>query len=94
MLIRRAQEKDMEGINNLLYQVLMVHHYGRPDLFKPGGKKYKDDEELKANNPFKVYYFPTDGNPYEMQYRKDGNFSNEFGKGFYDEANNLLFEII
>ena len=36
MLIRRAQEKDMEGINNLLYQVLMVHHYGRPDLFKPG----------------------------------------------------------
>ena len=57
-------------------------------------KKYKDDEELKANNPFKVYYFPTDGNPYEMQYRKDGNFSNEFGKGFYDEANNLLFEII
>lgn len=57
-------------------------------------KKFKDDDELKANNPFKVYYFPTDGLPYEMQYRKDGNFRNEFGKGFYDEASNLLFEII
>lgn len=56
-------------------------------------KKYQDDE-LKANNPFMVYYFPTEGLPYEMNYRKDGNFSNEFGKGFYDEANNLLFEII
>ena len=55
---------------------------------------YKNDEDLKNQNPFKVYYFPTDGQPYEMQYRKDGNFSNEFGKGFYDEANNLLFEII
>lgn len=44
MLIRRAEEKDMKGINNLLFQVLMVHHNGRPDLFKPGGKKYTDDE--------------------------------------------------
>lgn len=46
MLIRRAKEKDMTGINNLLYQVLMVHHNGRPDLFKPGGKKYTDEELL------------------------------------------------
>lgn len=44
MLIRRAEEKDMKGINDLLFQVLMVHHNGRPDLFKPGGKKYTDDE--------------------------------------------------
>ena len=47
MSIRRAEEKDMNGINNLLCQVLMVHHNGRPDLFKPNAKKYTD-EELKA----------------------------------------------
>ena len=47
MLIRRAKETDLEGINNLLYQVLMIHHQGRPDLFKAGNKKYTD-EELKA----------------------------------------------
>ena len=44
--IRRAEERDMEGINSLLFQVLMVHHNGRPDLFKAGCKKYTD-EELK-----------------------------------------------
>ncbi len=44
MEIRRAQTSDMEGINKLLLQVLMVHHTGRPDLFKGGVKKYTDDE--------------------------------------------------
>lgn len=45
--IRRAEERDMDGINRLLFQVLMVHHNGRPDLFKADCKKYTD-EELKA----------------------------------------------
>ena len=44
MLIRRAALTDMEGINDLLLQVLMVHHNGRPDLFKPNAKKYTDEE--------------------------------------------------
>ncbi|MEY8326826.1 GNAT family N-acetyltransferase [Lachnospiraceae bacterium 54-11] len=47
MEIRRAMEKDMDGINNLLQQVCLVHHEGRPDLFKYGAKKYTDDQ-LKA----------------------------------------------
>lgn len=46
MKIERAQENDMNGINRLLYQVLMVHHNGRPDLFMADAKKYTD-EELK-----------------------------------------------
>ena len=46
MYIRRAIEQDMEGINRLLNQVLLVHHKGRPDLFKGSGKKYTD-EQLK-----------------------------------------------
>lgn len=44
MYIRRAKENDMPGINNLLRQVLMVHHNGRPDLFKANAKKYTDAE--------------------------------------------------
>lgn len=44
MNIRRARQKDMEGINRLLNQVLMVHHNGRPDLFKANVKKYTDEE--------------------------------------------------
>ena len=44
MYIRRAMQADMTGINKLLLQVLMVHHNGRPDLFKSGAKKYTDEE--------------------------------------------------
>lgn len=44
MNIRRAEIKDMDGINKLLHQVLMVHHNGRPDIFKPNAKKYTDEE--------------------------------------------------
>ena len=44
MNIRRAKESDMPGINNLLRQVLMVHHNGRPDLFKANAKKYTDEQ--------------------------------------------------
>lgn len=44
MQIRRAKQQDLEGINRLLYQVLMVHHDGRPDLFKGHVKKYTDEQ--------------------------------------------------
>ena len=44
MLIRRANSHDIPGLNRLLEQVLMVHHKGRPDLFKSGAKKYTDAE--------------------------------------------------
>lgn len=46
MLIRRANENDIDFLNKLLYQVAAVHNGIRPDLFKGGAKKY-DDSELK-----------------------------------------------
>lgn len=45
MDFRRAQNKDIPQIHELLAQVDMVHHIGRPDLFKIGNKY--NDEELK-----------------------------------------------
>lgn len=46
-------------------------------------------------NPFKCYYLPdNDKDPYEMIYREDGNFSNEFGEGFFDTATKLLYDIL
>lgn len=47
MKIRRAQEKDMKDLDRLLFQVNMVHHKGRPDLFKAGQRKYTDDQLLE-----------------------------------------------
>lgn len=44
MIIRRAEKTDIDAINKLLYEVLMIHHNGRPDLFKANVKKYSDKE--------------------------------------------------
>ena len=46
MKVRMASERDIERIHELLSQVAMVHHKGRPDLFKYGQRKYTD-EQLK-----------------------------------------------
>ena len=47
MIIRRAENKDLDGINILLRQVLDVHQKGRPDIFKKSAKKYTDDELIE-----------------------------------------------
>lgn len=44
MIIRRAEEKDIEGILKLLSQVLEVHAAIRPDLFISGRTKYTHEE--------------------------------------------------
>ena len=44
MIIRRAQEKDMQGLQRLLLQVAMVHHMGRPDLFRGESRKYTEKQ--------------------------------------------------
>lgn len=46
MIIRRANIKDLERVNDLLRQVLEVHASGRPDIFISGRKKYTDEELL------------------------------------------------
>ena len=42
--VRFAAEGDMPDLVRLLEQVELVHHYGRPDIFKCGGRKYTDDQ--------------------------------------------------
>ncbi len=45
--VRRVAEKDIPKILDLLVQVDMVHHQGRPDIFKGPATKY-NGEELKT----------------------------------------------
>ena len=45
--VRRAEERDIPAILALLVQVNLVHHNGRPDLFRGPTTKYTADE-LKA----------------------------------------------
>ncbi len=47
MNIRRAEEKDIPRIIELLKQVLQIHADIRPDIFIPGTTKYTTDELVK-----------------------------------------------
>lgn len=62
-MIRRACERDIPRIMELLVQVNMVHHNGRPDLFKGPATKYTADE-LRAilKNDSTPVFVSTDGN--------------------------------
>ena len=42
--VRRAEKKDIDSILDLLVQVDMVHHNGRPDLFKGPATKYTGEQ--------------------------------------------------
>lgn len=44
MEIREAGKEDIPQIISLLYQVQKVHSDKRPDLFRPGGKKYTESQ--------------------------------------------------
>lgn len=61
--IRRGAERDLPVINRLLYQVCKVHSDARPDLFKPGAKKYNDEElkEILADDSRPVFVAERDG---------------------------------
>lgn len=38
MNIRKAEERDIPRLGDLLLQVCRVHHQGRPDLFRRAGR--------------------------------------------------------
>ena len=49
MTIRFAVEKDIPKLGDLLRQVCLVHHNGRPDIFNVG-RKYTDEELVELLN--------------------------------------------
>lgn len=62
-MIRRAEEKDLSRINDLLHQVHDVHSAVRPDIFRRGNKKYTDDEILEIiSNDSTPVFVSTDEN--------------------------------
>ena len=62
-MIRKAENRDIPGIMALLLQVNLVHHRGRPDLFKGPATKYGPQElqKILANEKTPVFVY-TDEN--------------------------------
>ena len=42
MTIRKARPSDIPVLNELLQDILQVHHQARPDIFKSGGQKFSE----------------------------------------------------
>ena len=65
MHIRRAEEKDIGKVMELLSQVLEIHAAIRPDIFIPGTTKYTRDELLEIfadeNRPVYIAADDADG---------------------------------
>ena len=61
-MIRRAEPRDIPGLMQLLLQVDMVHHNGRPDLFKGPATKYTEAElaDILADDRTPVFVLTDD----------------------------------
>ena len=61
--IRRAENADIPTIMKLLVQVDMVHHNGRPDIFRGPVTKYTEEElaEIFVDDKSPVYVCVEDG---------------------------------
>ena len=62
-MIRRATTEDIRDIDELLSQVLEIHHQGRSDLFKAGTRKYTDSQlkEIIADDNKPIFVYVEDG---------------------------------
>lgn len=60
------------------------------------GEHFKNmsEAEFEEENPFKVFYFPSDGIPYDMGYTTSGLFKEKFGDGFINEAGRLHMTVL
>ena len=61
-MIRKAQIKDIQKIEDLLLQVCLVHHNGRPDIFKIGRKYSADELNLLINDEMRPILVCVDEN--------------------------------
>ncbi len=67
--VRRAEEKDIPRILELLTQVNMVHHLGRPDIFKGPTQKYRSEElKLLLKDDARPIFVGTDEEGYVLGY--------------------------
>ena len=48
--------------------------------------RYRDSEEIDERCPIKVYYFPKNGVPRDMEFGTNGRFKRTFDPGFFDES--------
>lgn len=67
-MIRKAIDKDIPKISDLLSQVCLVHHNGRPDIFGVGRKYNETELSEMLNDGTRPILVSTDGNDNVLGY--------------------------
>ena len=67
-MIRYALKKDIPKIEELLLQVCLVHHNGRPDIFKVGTKYSEEELKILINDESRPILVSVDENDEVMGY--------------------------
>ncbi|MGT2753441.1 GNAT family N-acetyltransferase [Streptococcus ovis] len=63
MSIRPAREADIPALQELLKEILLVHHEARPDLFQAQGQKFSEEDlkEVLEKPDCPVFVYEEDG---------------------------------
>ena len=63
MSIRPAREADIPALQELLKEILLVHHEARPDLFQAQGQKFSEEDlkEVLEKQDCPVFVYEEDG---------------------------------
>ena len=92
-------------LTELFYEMNVVYGYNfliethseylvrRSQVIVANENKKADAKNEEWENPFRVYYFPSSGTRYDMEYAKDGYFEKPFGKGFFNVASELSLDL-
>ena len=78
-----------EEVRSMGFRIMVETHSEymiRKSQVQVADMHFADQSDLDDNCPIATYYFPTDGEPYKMEYRTTGGFTKPFGEGFFDEA--------
>lgn len=63
MGIRLATVADIPALNQLLQEILLVHHEARPDIFRPAGQKFSSSElaDILSNPETPIFVYEEEG---------------------------------
>ena len=63
MAIRQATVADIPALNQLLQEILLVHHEARPDIFRPTGQKFSSSDlaDILSNPETPIFVYEVEG---------------------------------
>ena len=67
-MIRKAEYKDISRITELLKDICLIHHSGRPDIFKIGTKYTEDELKKIIDDPDNIIFVYTNSSDLVLGY--------------------------